>query len=608
MFVLEDVRLSRPALRILCSETGIHSDTVGAGFDSVPCVHKLFPGRAPGEPWRVRVLAIACWLLFFTTYSGLALPVVARAQTPDEETASTATYAVSGTVVNSVTGESIPHALVQVFAGAQRSMLTDFEGRFRFEGLPGMETVATARKPGFFSPQQLSPDAYYPGARVKIGPDTPPITLKLVPEGVISGHVTGANDEPLEGFQVRAQFSRIVSGRRQWDQRGSASTRADGSFRIAGLPPGTYYLKIEPGGNRTVIAPGPEGAQGYRPEYYAGADDLTGATPLAVQPGQTLQADFSVPAEPVFTLAGAVGGFMPGQGVWLELTNTAGDPVFTAYQFNPATGTFKLQGVPAGSYILRAHANAGENRLLTARTPLNVGGNSNDLRLFLQPMPSIPIIVRREETGIAEERPRFFMGHAGPGPPNVRLVALDGGHNDSYATFEGTPPAMTLRNVEPGRYSVVISPTGPFYVLSAVSGSTDLLNQPLVVVPGSVPPPIEVVLRDDGGSITGTVQAEQGVSWATVIAIPDRKFADPLTTRIAERRNPFQVQGGPADQFQFGGLAPGDYSLLAFDRVDGLEYANPEALRDYLSHAVRVTLHAGEKKTVSLGLITRGEP
>src|SRR5882757_4229744 len=53
-------------------------------------------------------------------------------------------YKLSGTVVNSVTGEPIPHALVQVYSQFE---LSDSNGHFEFSGLPEMQTNVTVRKP-----------------------------------------------------------------------------------------------------------------------------------------------------------------------------------------------------------------------------------------------------------------------------------------------------------------------------------------------------------------------------------------------------------------------------------------------------------------------------
>ncbi len=59
--------------------------------------------------------------------------------------------------------------------------------------------------------------------------------------------------------------------------------------------------------------------------------------------------------------------------------------------------------------------------------------------------------------------------------------------------------------------------------------------------------------------------------------------------------------------FQIDGLAPGEYKVFAFDRLDGLEYSNPDVLSEYASKAAQVSLQPNEKTTVRVDLIPRGE-
>jgi hypothetical protein len=53
---------------------------------------------------------------------------------------------------------------------------------------------------------------------------------------------------------------------------------------------------------------------------------------------------------------------------------------------------------------------------------------------------------------------------------------------------------------------------------------------------------------------------------------------------------------------EFQNLAPGDYSVLAVDRADGLEYGNPEALAPYLGQATHVTLEPEQKLSLKIEL------
>jgi hypothetical protein len=50
------------------------------------------------------------------------------------------------------------------------------------------------------------------------------------------------------------------------------------------------------------------------------------------------------------------------------------------------------------------------------------------------------------------------------------------------------------------------------------------------------------------------------------------------------------------------GLAPGEYSVLALDHLDGLEYTNPEVINPYLSKAQHVVLQPNQKIELYLEL------
>ncbi|MGH9704173.1 MAG: hypothetical protein ACRD4K_12435, partial [Candidatus Acidiferrales bacterium] len=69
--------------------------------------------------------------------------------------------------------------------------------------------------------------------------------------------------------------------------------------------------------------------------------------------------------------------------------------------------------------------------------------------------------------------------------------------------------------------------------------------------------------------------------------------------------HPKEFSSGPDGGFSQSGLAPGNYKLLAFDRIDDLDYTNPDALRDYLMKAQSVTLAANQKVSINVELIRR---
>ena len=67
------------------------------------------------------------------------------------------------------------------------------------------------------------------------------------------------------------------------------------------------------------------------------------------------------------------------------------------------------------------------------------------------------------------------------------------------------------------------------------------------------------------------------------------------------------ITEGEQGRFGEGGIAPGGYSVLAFDDLNGLEYSNPDVLRPYLPKAVHVNLQPNRETTVELEPIGREE-
>jgi len=134
------------------------------------------------------------------------------------------------------------------------------------------------------------------------------------------------------------------------------------------------------------------------------------------------------------------------------------------------------------------------------------------------------------------------------------------------------------------------------YVQSAVSGTTNLLESDLSVAPGSSPQPIEITLRDDVAFLSGTVSLENQSLNATILAFSDHASVPP-------RIQPTYSGGN----FQLSSIPPGTYKILAVDHPDRLEYANPEAVKKYLSKAREVTLSPEQSAKIDLELVKVGE-
>jgi hypothetical protein len=241
--------------------------------------------------------------------------ISARPSTPD------AKYRLSGTVINSVSGEPIRRALVQVYTGSQPVALTDGGGQFEFEGLPPGTTSINVRKPGFFE-EQSQPAA---PQVITIGPDAKAVSLRLIPESVIYGHVQNANGEPIEHLPLKVVALRIVEGKKRWELAGSVPTDEDGEFRIANLTAGSYYVEAGPSWRFIDPMPSRGHPEGYPAAFYGGGSDLNSATPLDLGPGQQLKADFSLQTAPLFKVSGTISGLAQNQSASLQFEDRMGD-------------------------------------------------------------------------------------------------------------------------------------------------------------------------------------------------------------------------------------------------------------------------------------------
>ena len=537
------------------------------------------------------------WLL-----SLLIAPIPASAQlsspgfqlNPANPTAPT--FTVQGVVINSVTGLPVHAALVQIHFPRQNSLLTAADGKFRFEGIPQAQINLTVRKPGFFSEQELRQGAPYVDHPIQVGPDMLPVILKLVPEGVIYGRATGPDGEPVNNVPVRLLYGALTEGETNWQQRGGGQTNDEGEFRLFGLAPGIYYLIAGPRASpmplpgRAIDSP----PQGYGAAYYGGSSDISSAAPIAITPGKQIRADLSLTSELLHQISGLVVGAPAGMPANVQLFTPDGQAVPVGIRTNPQNGAFTAF-VPSGSYVLKASV-AGNGGLVGVGSQLlTVTGDTAGIRLDVGPTAILPIAVELRSTRNIQPDPRLN----GQQMVSVQLISQGSvTRNIRSSTMEGPPEnrSLAIRNVEPGAYRVRIRPFGPWYVESARRGPANLLSDDLSIDAGDLGAPIEIVLRDDLAALTGTILSRGQPAQGIVILAPDSKAQAPITFVV-----------GPPGKFEKRDLPPGEYRVFALDRVDGLEYANPEAMRSFSSGAQPVRLAPNGETAVNLELQTRGE-
>ena len=512
---------------------------------------------------------------------------------------------VTGTVVNEGTGEPIPRAMVTLQGSPTRYAFSDGNGSFALEGVPPGRYSVQAQKPGFFGPQERG------GSRssqsVEVGANSDPLVIKLAAENVIYGRLTESNGVPVESVGLRLMQRVLRNGTWRMESRSSANTDDDGAYRFANLQPGTYYVSAGPDVSHRegLFNDSNVPRTGWPGMYYPQAPDIASAAPIRVTSGQKMQADIVMNRVPLYTVSGVVLGYSPDRGVSIQVQNSSGDFVAAAVRFHGETGEFETR-LPAGSYRLKAFSQAGEQQV-RSDVRITVEKDLTQLQLALQPAVSIPIHARmddRAQNSVQSAKSRGFAGARGAddSPPiSIHLIASEPGLPDAYAANGGKQGSrtMSLRSIEPGRYTADFSPYGGWYVESAQCGNANLLTDELVIT-AATSCTLELTLRNDGGTLNATVEGgkSSGPGMALLVPARGRSTPRPLPFYIPDSARPGQINGD--------GLAPGEYLLYAFDNPEGVEYSNPEVLRSYSSQAVPVTISPGQTTKVSAQPIHTG--
>jgi len=546
-----------------------------------------------------------------------------------------------GTVVNGVTREPIGRVLV-VSQDSRFAALTDDRGRFEFV-LPRAEGEHTGQAPNAmaftFGPNQQAQQAVNnrPSllmARktgftfennemqgVAIGPDQEEVTITLVPEARVVGHVILPGGESAAGMQVELYKRQVREGRAHWDQVGSATARSDGEFRFAELSGGSYKVFTREFMDRDPVTSDPRTQLfGYPPVYYPAASDFAGGAIIRLAAGETFQASLSPSRREYYPvtlgIANGVAGVQPEVQVWRQ--GHEGPGYSLGYDFRRGTIVGLL---PNGAYTVQV-VSAGTNSLAGVINVSVSGAPVSGAMVALSPSSSIAVSVIEEfqhaqapsSTQVTLGSGQSFAARARrPSYLQVTLIPID--EFGFKQNFSLRPPAgpeddsLEFENVMPGSYRVHVD-TGFGYVSSINSGGADLLRSPLVVGVGASTPPIEIIVRDDGATVEGSIigaangEGTRGGGATPVSQTPGSVYFVPMNDSGQLKQSWFYADG----HFQMPQLPPGSYRVLAFEHQrPELEYANEEWISKYDSRAQVISVAAGQTQQLRLPMIGGNE-
>ncbi len=339
-----------------------------------------------------------------------------------------------------------------------------------------------------------------------------------VPAGVgatVTGVITGASDGQgvgritVDAMRVSPTQGPIVVS--------SAATQADGTYSIAGLFPGSYYIRVS--------------ADGYETAYYPSSATLQAST-LVGAAAQQVKAGVNMPITGLpASISGNVDtGEAPGT---VAVTVTAkpawdgADPATSYVTTADGAGAYSFAGLPApGTYELSFVAEGYQPTTLTERV---LGGQQRfalDVRLG---------------SGTGQISGLVTDGSAPLG--GVQVSTTSGGK----ALVVGTP---TVGQV--GAFVLPNLPTPATYVLTFTKQGFSTRTVVVDLRAGEIRADLNVVMSGGAGVVTGTVLDSSGAGLGGVTVTAGGSATTLTTTTLTS---------GAVGTFTLTGLTPGSLTL-----------------------------------------------
>ena len=126
---------------------------------------------------------------------------------------------------------------------------------------------------------------------------------------MITGKVLDDLGDPVERATVAAMRYRVQGNERQLAQTASASTDDQGNYRVFGIEPGRYYLRVTPSSSNlsSINSSGPPTATTYIPVYYPNTAEESAAAQIEIGAGSEMAGvNFALTRSRTYRISGDV--------------------------------------------------------------------------------------------------------------------------------------------------------------------------------------------------------------------------------------------------------------------------------------------------------------
>lgn len=477
---------------------------------------------------------------------------------------------------------------------------------------------AAMDKPGEYFVQAEKPGYTYDGrnpmrhppshqAQVKLDSEHPSADARLVlcRAGELTGHVVDAESgKPIANLRVYPFALLYANGRPSQVGAKAAVTNGEGEFVATGLPPGNYLVGIRPQTldkeqflEKFTAADVKTVDSDYQRSYWPGGGGLDVALPVAVHAGTsdsvgTIKArkgpfyriHVSIPAD----------GCAPGEKVEINASmllflgsGGSGEGMcgkdYLLRNFEPGPYSF---------YVLSGKTQEDRKRVIL---PVEVADQNLDL--------TIPLARGVDING------RIVAAEGAGRPPiekiKVRMVVV----SDLQFPEEWTPASpdsegrfhFANRPIARVRINVLDLPVN-FDVREIRYNGSAVTDNVVALNANAQAQSLEIVVDDKPALVEGTaVDGDKPIGRAHVVLLKWPVSSEDVFLSAKD------TNADEDGRFQFAGLAPGEYRILAVRSEASEKLDEPHALERLLAGAERITLNAGaaQKQTLQVTYVVR---
>jgi hypothetical protein len=492
--------------------------------------------------------------------------------------------AISGQVLNALTGQPVSRALVRLDGQA---VLANHEGKFEIPGVTSEIVYIQVTKPGFY--ESLEPGRGNLGQQIKVTTLTGPVLIRLYPEALITGTVTVPSGDPVPKVLVEALRSTVDESGQRWTGAGRTTTDSRGNFRLP-VPPGDYAIEIP------YLPQNRDLKEAILPVVYPPIGSSIGLSSVHIDSGTEQHLDLHPEIRPTHVVRLHVEADNVQGAPQLEARSDGSQLAMTLEtRFAGVSGDLNTE-LPSGSYTL-AGTLAGPSGSEHAETNVTVGDHDvSGAVLRFHHVSPVPVQVIVDSVTPASTSDAMID----TSPPSPQQLGLFLHSSDPTPSLRQPDYPVQLGSNEPagfrappGHYRIYARSGGPWYVKSISMGGTDLLSQDFVVAAGTAGEVVQVVVSNQTAVLTGVLKLDGKPASATIWLISNDASASPL----------IELRSSTEGNFNRAHLAPGSYLAMGFESSPSGNLLDPAVQAIYAAYTKAFQVAPGETENLDLDAV-----